>query len=392
MENNSSFKSYFNLFGNTKKKYFGVNENASFIGKNQNNEVVKFGIIDSDTLLEYRENTEDKLRNKFFQKNLKFLDVCETTVFKPIYYNVVYKFICEDELARNNPAFKVNTGRCFIEIEIYTKEACNYTKLPYDSYFVKYKLLVCLYFIIFIIMLVNKEKIMTYAVANIYSMILICYIFLFYFSLWEKTIILPLVGSILIGINLVSYFKEENLALNNIFLYSLCGYIMGNLIMELTFTYLKILNNKEIFGIIFLFIILFNLLNFVAQTQIKSYIIYTICSSILFAYFVSNLYIIILEIKIPIITIANSFVMEGFDISMMKDFMSKKYFIFYIIFFVALILNLIVKNLLCEEKQGTQEERERLNQEIRSIPLEYRSTYLTTNEPPGATVPTSNNN
>ena len=43
---NNSYKSYFNLFGNTKVKYFGVKENTSFIGKNQNNEIVKFGILD----------------------------------------------------------------------------------------------------------------------------------------------------------------------------------------------------------------------------------------------------------------------------------------------------------------------------------------------------------
>lgn len=192
------YKSYINLEGNIKEKILGIEHNASLMGFDNNNNLIKFGQINKDFFLDYR---EDESKNKFFQRTLQFSDICEDTTFEPIYYNVIYKYICNFELKKNEPTFTVITGRCKIEIQIFAKEACEYTKLSYDNFLVKYKFIICIYFAFFIIMLIIPNILLAYATTNTYAMIIMISFIMIHFSIHESIIIIPFIITIFIGIS-----------------------------------------------------------------------------------------------------------------------------------------------------------------------------------------------
>lgn len=278
------------------------------------------------------------------------MDICEETKIDPLYYRVLYKFKCDYNLKKLEPTFKVSTGRCSIEIEIFSKEACDYEKLPFDSFLVKYKFIVCLFYSIFIIMLANREILLSYTVANIYGMILLCYIILFKFLLYKITIILPLIISILIGLATSYFFKQKFPVFNNTVFFSITGFIFGDIVVEVIFIYFKLMSDLEIWAIIFISVATFNLFNFTNFNN--SYIV---CTSFLFAFFTSNIYIIGLSKKVPMGTIVNSLVEEGFEFSMMKKFVYDKYYIYFIIFLVILIINILIRILICKEQNKNSE-------------------------------------
>lgn len=194
-------------------------------------------------------------------------------------------------------------------------------------------------------MLICDNILLSYSVTNSYAILLIAYLFLFQFLLYKYTIIIPLIISILIGIY-SSFFLNENFSLlNKILFFSISGFIFGEEIVEIIFIFVKILNNIEMWTIIIIFSIIFNLLIFLSLN--KSYII---CTSILFPYFVSNIYLIGISKKLPIGTIINSLVEEGFDMEIMKEFLSKKYNVYFLIFFVALLFNLLLRIFIFKAK------------------------------------------
>ena len=194
-------------------------------------------------------------------------------------------------------------------------------------------------------MLICDNILLSYSVTNSYAILLIAYLFLFQFLLYKYTIIIPLIISILIGIY-SSFFLNENFPiLNKILFFSISGFIFGEAIVEIIFIFVKILNNIEMWTIIIIFLIIFNLLIFFSLN--KSYII---CTSILFPYFVSNISLIGISKKLPIGTIINSLVEEGFDMEIMKEFVSKKYNVYFLIFFVALLFNLSLRIFIFKAK------------------------------------------
>ena len=329
------YKSYINLEGNIKEKYFGISYNASLIGFDINNNCIKFGKINKEFFLDYR---EDESKNKFFQRTLQFSDICEDNIFEPIYYNVIYKYKCNYDLKKNEPIFKVHTDRCRIEIEIFVKEACEYIKLPYDNFLVKYKFIICVYYAFFVIMLIIPSIVLSYVTANTFAMIIILSLITIFFSLNESLIIIPFIISILIGISSIYFLNEKFPSLNKIILMSVTGYTFGVIIMEYIFIYFKILNVVEIWIIIIIFTIAFNLLIFLSLNMI-----YIICSSFLCSYFISNIYKIWISKKAPIWTIINTLVEEGFNMPLMEKFLYNKYYIYFIIYLIPLLLILILK-------------------------------------------------
>ena len=114
---------------------------ASLIGIDENNNAIKFGKIDSTVSFDY-------LKNKFgvyFQRQLNFVDACYTSWFNEGYYNVKYNFFCDNSLNKGNPRIQIFSVICNINVYIYLKEACNYERLTYDSFFWNKKYLFMLY-------------------------------------------------------------------------------------------------------------------------------------------------------------------------------------------------------------------------------------------------------
>ena len=190
-------------------------------------------------------------------------------------------------------------------------------------------------------MLIIPNILLSYVTTNTYLMIIILSLIIIHFSINESIIIIFFIISIFIGITSIFFLNEKLPLLNYILFVSVAGYTFGEVIMELIFIYFKILNLLEIWIIIIIFIIGFNLLLFLSLN-----ITYIICSSFLLSYFISNIYIIWISKKVPIWTIINSLVEEGFNISMMEKFLYQKYYMFFIIYFITLIISLVIKYLL----------------------------------------------
>ena len=329
--NEKYYDAYLNLGGNIKEKIYGIYYNASLIGIDNDNNIIQFGKINKDYYFDYR---EDKFKDLFFQRNLEFMDICEENDNENIYYNVIYKYKCNDNINRNDTIFKISTGRCKIEIEIFTRDACQYIKLPIDNFFIEYKYIICLYYIFFSFMLISLDEILFYSVSNAIFLQSISFIIAIYFSLDENVIVVPFVLSIFISIGSVSFIIDKLQILNRFILCTVSGFCCGIIIIEIIFSYFSLLNIFEILIIFIIFIFLSVL------SSIKLHFI--IYSSFIFAYINSNIYIIWIAKKLPIFSIIHSLINEGFDIEQMSKFRYQKnyiYFLIYIFSFIVFILS-----------------------------------------------------
>ena len=324
--------------GNVKHKFFGVENNASLIGIDEDNNFVKFGKINNDFYFDYR---EDDSKINFFQRNLDLSDICEKTIFQPVYYNVIYKYKCNYDLKRNQPILNISTGRCKIEIEIYAKEACKYIKLSYDNYYIKYKFIIIAYLALYVIMLIIPKESLTYTVSNSFIINIIIFTILLNFPVNEVIIIIPFILSIFISIITISFLNENFPLLNRIILLSVSGFCHGDIIKEIIFSYFKILNNFEIWIIIILFTIAFNIL-----LVLPKKITYILCVYTLLSYIISNLYIIWISKKLPIWTIVYSLKDQGFNMDIMENFIYHKYYLYFSIYFISFIGMILLRFLI----------------------------------------------
>ena len=295
--------------------------------------------MNKDFTLDHR---EDKSKNLFFQRLLDFSDICEEHEYEPIYYNVMYRYKCNSNLKRNEPIIKVITGRCRIEIQIFMKEACQYIKLPIDNFFNKYKYVICFYFICFALMVISLNEFLTYSVVNSFGFIIISFILLFILSLNEFAFIIPFVLSIFISIGITYLINKKYPNWNYYILFSVSGFTFGQIIVQLIFSYFKLINIFEISIIIIISIIAFILLSFKLG--------YIFGSFILFSYFISNIFIIWFSKRLPILTIIFSLIDQGFNMSAMEKFIYEKYYIYYSIYFISFILLLVIKMFLSLNK------------------------------------------
>ena len=295
--------------------------------------------MNKDFTLDYR---EDKSKNLFFQRHLDFSDICADHFYQPVYYNVLFKYKCDSDLKRNEPIIKVITDRCKIEIEIFMKEACKYTKLPIDNFFNEYKYIICFYYFCFALMVISLNEFLTHSVAYSFGFIIISFILLFMLSLNEFAFIIPFILSIFISIAITYLITKKYPNWNHYILFSVSGFTFGQIIVQLIFSYFKLINIFEISIIIIISIIAFIFLSFKLG--------YIFGSFILFSYFISNIFIIWFSKKLPILTIIFSLIDQGFNIQAMEKFIYKKYYIYYSIYSVSFILLLILRLVLSLNK------------------------------------------
>ena len=324
-----------------KEKLFGINYNASLIGIDSNIKIVEFGRINNDYYFDYR---EDKSKNLFFQRNLEFLDICEKNDYENIYYNVIFKYKCNYDLMKNEPTFKISTSRCRIEIEIFMKEACQFIKLPIDDFFIEYKFIICLYYSFFSLMLIIQNEFLYYSVSNSFAFIIISFIIIFIFSFNKFVFIIPFILSIFISISIVNNINKKYPKLNYYILFSVSGFTFGQLIIEIIFSYFKLLNIFEIWIIIIIFIISLNLLAYYYKLCV------IIGTFILFSYFISNIYIIWISKRLPILTIIYSLIDDGFNLKIIVKFIYKRYYIYYSIYFFSFIILILIRLLILYNK------------------------------------------
>ena len=219
-------------------------------------------------------------------------------------------------------------------------------------------------------MLLIPNVILFYTVSNSYTIIIISFLILFNFSFVELNIILiPFLLSIFIGMSSIFFLNERITILNYILFLSVTGFTFGEKIMEIIFIYFKIIKSFEIWIIILIFTIIFNLLLFFSKK-----IVYIICSSLLCSYFISNIYIISISKKLPIWTIVYSLVEEGFNINLMNKFIYKKYYIYFIIYFISFIaiiglklFILLIDNIKFGEERNENSYKEERNKNINKL-------------------------
>ena len=283
------------------------------------------------------DHRKDKSNYYFFQRHLNFLDICEEHEYEPIYYNVLYKYKCNSNLKINEPIINVSTDRCRIEIEIFMKEACNYIKLPIDNFFIEYKYIICIYYTFFALMIITLNEILTYSIVNSLVFIIISFIILFILSLNEFAFIIPFILSIFITIGITYLISKKYPNLNHFILFSVSGFTFGQIIIQLIFSYFKLLNIFEISIIIIILIISFIFLSYK--------LCYTFCSYLLFSFFISNIYYLYLKIS-SYFTIIYSLIDKGFNIESMEKFIYKNYYIYYLIYFISFIFLLILRMLI----------------------------------------------
>ena len=150
-------------------------------------------------------------------------------------------------------------------------------------------------------------------------------------------------------------YRSENKTLKFIFFIifsTVSGFLFGDELVEIISLYAKVLLNYERWLIISIFSIIFNILVLFFEN-----IGFMIGSSFSFAYFITNIALIVEEKKIPIDTITNSLIKEGFDISYMKMFRNPGYYGYFIIYLAIFLLNIIYKSIwlfLAKDKKITK--------------------------------------
>ena len=238
-------------------------------------------------------------------------------------------------MKKNEPTFSVSTGRCRISIDIFMKEACEYMKLPIDNFFVEYKIIICLFYVFFSLMLISLNEDLTYSVGNMFALNIISFIVIFIFNGSEFIYVIPLVVSIFITVSTVNIINKKIPNLNHFILFAVSGFSLAKIIIELIFSYFKLLNIFEILIIYVIFIFAFILLSFKLG--------YIIGSFLLFSYFISNIYIIWISKRLPIVTIMFSLIDEGFNMKLMEQFMYKKYYIYFSIYLFTFSMLILIR-------------------------------------------------
>lgn len=155
---------------------------ASLIGIDEDNNIVKFGKIDSTVSFDFVQEKTDI----FFQENLVAVDSCYSDFITDIYYDVKYKFYCDNTLNKKNPRIKVLPNECNLNIFIFTKEACNYEKLTYDSYILEQKIFIFIIYIFFSILLLVPNNEFQFFVANSLFFIILFSSLFFNFQIDKK--------------------------------------------------------------------------------------------------------------------------------------------------------------------------------------------------------------
>jgi hypothetical protein len=262
---------------------------------------------------------------------------------------------CDSNIT-GNPTFIFNEDKddkCKFTIYISTKDACDYTKLPYDSFLIKFKIFICIvYSFCSVILLYPKVNYVAFGITNYFALNIIFSIIIFNFDInfWIifsfQIIFIILVIFIMIKINQRS---ESSKTIDYIFYFVFClvsGFFFGEELVEIITIYNKVLPNYARWLIIASCSIVFNFLLFFDLK--KDNIAFMICSSFTFSYFISNIVAIGSEKKLPIDTIINSFIDKGFDILYMEMFRNPKYYIYHIIYMSIFITNIIYKSIwLC---------------------------------------------
>ena len=120
---------------------------------------------------------------------------------------------------------------------------------------------------------------------------------------------------------------------------TMSGFLFGDELVEIITLYGKVLLNYQRWLIISSSSIIFNILIFLDDIG------FMISSSFSFAYFITNIALIGVEKKIPIDTIINSFIKEGFDISYMKMFRNSGYYNYFIVYLTLFLFNILYKSI-----------------------------------------------
>ena len=347
--NGVKYNGYINLIGNLRNDYKNKKaRESSLIGISQDSKYIYFGKISKKYLLSYR---EDEFKKQYFQNILDGSDIC---MYKQS-YNIRYIFSCNNQLKKGNPNIIININICNIIVDIYAKEACNYEKLIFDLYLNEFKIIICIFYsIFFVVLLIPRINTISFIVTNSFSFVVILSLILFSFIETKDYLILILVFQIIILIIIIIitiFLNPKNdkiqVVIKYIYYFILCsisGFFFGEEIIEIIYIYYDNLNNWLRWLIICLFTIIFNLFLFIDKWKKNS--AYVICSSLLQSYFISNIVSIANSKKIPINTIINSLEKEGFEHSFMKEFIYPKYYIYFIIYIIIFIIVLIFKCVL----------------------------------------------
>jgi len=350
--NGIDYKVCINLFGKLQNDCYGISPGeTSFIAIDSNNKYIKFGNIDEKVFFDYR---EDKNGKKFFQQTLNFGDYCDITNDddNDDYYNVKYVYKCDSRLT-GKPTFRYHLDKddkCKITIDISTKEACDYTKLSYDSFLIEFKVYICIiYSICSAILLYPKINYIAFIISNSLAFNIIFSIIAFNFGINFWIIFSIQIIFFIFNIFLIILIEcrvKEKKTIYFIFYLIFCivsGFFLGEELVEIITIYIIVLQNYTRWLIIISCSICINL--FLFLDLIKTNIAFVICSSLNFSYFISNIVAIAGEKKLPIDTIINSFINKGFDILYMKMFRNPKYYIYYIIYFCCFLANIMYKSI-----------------------------------------------
>lgn len=159
------YKGYINLIGNTK-----IYPSASLIGIDEYGNITRFGSIDNNVSLNYVKEKS----NIFLQEHLVGVDNCNSYFFKKMNYNVKYKFYCDNTLSKRKPKVNVlSFDECDLEVYIFSKEACNYERLTYDSFLYEQKIFISfIYIYLSVLLLLPCQKVQFFATNSLLFIIL----------------------------------------------------------------------------------------------------------------------------------------------------------------------------------------------------------------------------
>ena len=231
--------------------------------------------------------------------------------------------------------------------------------MPYDNYTISFKIFISIIYSFSSLILIYPEKnyaaftISLFLVLNIIFSIIIFNFSLSFWIIFIIQIILLILSIILIAkINGRSEQKGHLDLLFYIIFCTVSGFLFGDELVEIITLYSKVLLNYQRWLIISGSSVIFNFL-IIFDYIFCDNIGFMISSSFSFAYFISNIALIGFEKKIPIDTIINSLIKEGFDISYMEMFRNPGYYIYFIIYLILFLVNIIFKSiwLCCNNKK-----------------------------------------
>ena len=249
-------------------------------------------------------------------------------------------------MSRKKTKIKIFSTECDLDITIFSKEACNYERLTYDSFLYYQNNFVCFIYLFFSILLIFPNKEIQFFVTNSLLFIILFSSIIFNIQIdknyfWVLNIIY--IAIILFGWYFNFFILNKQIKgkvvfsdLNFIIAYSVSGFLFGDEIVEMR-SLGKVLTNFKRWIIIIFFSLFFNSLLYFGEFGLEISLSFTI------SYLTSNLLTIAEKIKLPVDTIINSLLEEGFKSEHLEKFTHPKYIKYFYIYLAVFSLTLLLK-------------------------------------------------